>query len=148
MFMPTIVAICAHRRVMMSIRDISNSRRIRMAHSLSTHIQRYLNKFYSLWKILYLLQTKYLKIQTSSSQSAASVIFCANEENKSKFVLIFHPQKEQDKQHPGILVDIYSLANGCFLSPERNPDNQLVVTANSAIAPLDKFLIIVEGVEW
>jgi hypothetical protein len=99
------------------------------------------------YSLLITLQAKYLQIQTSSSQSAASVIFCANEENKSKFVLIFHPQKEQDKQHPGILVDIYSLANGCFLSPERNPDNQLVFAANSPAVPLDKFLIIVEGVE-
>jgi hypothetical protein len=93
-----------------------------------------------------ILQKKYLQIQTSSCKSAASVIFCAYDlYSSSKFALIFHPQ--QEKKHPGILVDIFSLANGCFLSVETNQPNRLVVVANSFAAPSNKFLIVAEDVE-
>jgi hypothetical protein len=112
-----------------------------------------------------LLQGKYLQIKTSCT-SAASLTFSANMDNKSKFALIFHPQK--DKHQPSILVDIYSLTNGSFLSIEviqhtqivtSNPwgkrhhhqytekvvqQNQLV--ANSPTAPSNKFLILAEDV--
>jgi hypothetical protein len=65
------------------------------------------------------------------------------EDQMSKFELIFHPQ--QDKQQPGILVDIYSLANGRFLSTDINQKNRLVTT--SLIAPANKFLILAEEVD-
>jgi hypothetical protein len=98
-----------------------------------------------------------LQIQNSSGTSAASVMFLANVDNKSKFTLIFHPQ--QDKPHPGILVDIYSLENRCFLSVEVIQENRLVanrrlrsaeviqqnrVVANSTTSPANKYLIIAE----
>jgi hypothetical protein len=67
-------------------------------------------------------------------------MFRANVDNKSKFMLIFHPQ--QDKQLPGILVDILSLANRCFLSPEANHQNRFA--ANLLTAPSNKFLILAE----
>jgi hypothetical protein len=69
-------------------------------------------------------------------------------DGKSKFELTFHLQ--QEKQHPGIVVDIKSLDNGCFLSlsaDDVNEPNRLVVVATTPTAPLDKFLIIVEGME-
>jgi hypothetical protein len=44
----------------------------------------------------------------------------------------------QQIQQPGIVVDIRSLANGCFLSL----DDQDRVVANSRMAPDNKFLII------
>jgi hypothetical protein len=118
----------------------------------------------SLFKIISTsLQAKYLQIQTSCT-SAASLTFSASVDNKSKFALIFHPQ--QDKQQPSILVDIYSLANGCFLSIEVIQHTQIVTSnpwgkryqytekvvqrnqlvANSPTAPSNKFLILAEGV--
>jgi hypothetical protein len=89
-------------------------------------------------------------------------MFHANVDHKSKFALIFHYQ--QDKQQPGISVDIFSLENGCFLSTEVHPQNRfvgnrnfrcvmanhhnrLVVMVNSPTAPANKFLILAEGVE-
>jgi hypothetical protein len=94
-------------------------------------------------KLFELLQAKYLHIQTSSCTSATSVMFRANEENKSKVSLIFHDH--QDKQLPGILVDIYSLENNSFLSPEINQQHRFA--ANSPKPSSNKFLIIAEGVE-
>jgi hypothetical protein len=106
-----------------------------------------------------------LQIQTSSgtSTTSVSVMFCANVDNKSKFAPIFHPQQNKQQPEPGILVDIYSLANGCFLSTEVdmqnrlvsnrnrssaevNHQNRLVVVANSPIAPANKFLILAADV--
>jgi hypothetical protein len=80
-------------------------------------------------------------------------------DHKSKFALIFHYQ--QDKQQPGIVVDIFALEKGCFLSTKVHPENRLdrhrsvmvnqnnrlVVVANSPTAPSNKFLILAEGVE-
>jgi hypothetical protein len=56
-----------------------------------------------------------LQIQTYSTFAVS--VFSANADHRSKFALIFHPQ--QDKHQPGILVDIFSLANGCFLSVDQ-----------------------------
>jgi hypothetical protein len=82
-------------------------------------------------------------------------MFRANADNKSKFALIFYPQ--QDKQQTGIFVDIFALANRCFLSLgiiPQNPrpywDNCLDindVVAKSPTAPSNKFLILAEDVE-
>jgi hypothetical protein len=54
--------------------------------------------------------------------------------NPTKFVLYYHQQIQQ----PGIVVDIRSLSNDCFLSV----DNQNRVVANSRTEPDNKFLII------
>jgi hypothetical protein len=100
-----------------------------------------------------LLQAKYLQIQTSSSTSATSVMFRANVDNKSKFALIFYPQ--EDKHQTGIFVDIFALANRCFLSLGIIPLNPRpflsaevnYIVSKSPIAPSNKFLILAEGVE-
>jgi hypothetical protein len=91
--------------------------------------------------ILYLLQGKYLEMQTY----ICTLVFRAKLNNRSKFTLIFHPQ--QDKQQPGILVDILSLANSCFLSVEVNPADENYVLATSPTPPANKFLILAEGVD-
>jgi hypothetical protein len=71
---------------------------------------------------------------------------------ESKVKLYFHLQ--QDKQLPGILVDIFSLASRCFLSPvvnrcwasrEANQQNRLMAT--SPTPPANKFMILAEGME-
>jgi hypothetical protein len=55
-----------------------------------------------------------------------------------KFVLVFH----QQNQHPGISVDIISLA-GSFLCMDK--DNYVV--ENSRTPPTDKFLILPVGMQ-
>jgi hypothetical protein len=75
-------------------------------------------------------------------------MFRADVDNKSKFTLIFHPQQAKDKQQPGILVDIFSLTNRCFLSigvqnlVANQPQKRFLVSAKSPTAPSNKFLIL------
>jgi hypothetical protein len=88
-----------------------------------------------------------------NKSTSKSVIFHPMDrvrECESKVTLYFHPQ--QNKQHPGILVDVFSLANGCFLSPENRCFLGEVILkkrfmANSPTAPANKFLILAEGME-
>jgi hypothetical protein len=78
-----------------------------------------------------------LQEDTNSFQSAtASFIYSTSQ---SKFVLFYDHQ--QQNKHPGILVDIYSLANGNFLSVS-NQYNPNRVVANSRTAPAKKFLLV------
>jgi hypothetical protein len=55
----------------------------------------------------------------------------------TKFVLYFH---QQDRQQPGILVDIYSLAHDAYLAKEKN--NNRSIDATERKEPGNKFLII------
>jgi hypothetical protein len=88
-----------------------------------------------------LSQEKYLQEETDSYQSATYFTFSTNldlDDSPSKFVLNYN---HQQNKHPGILVDIYSLANGLFLSVG-SPQDQNRVVANSRTAPTKKFLIV------
>jgi hypothetical protein len=78
-----------------------------------------------------------LQATTNSYQSAA--YFTLSASNPSKFVL--HYDHQQQNKQPGILVDIYSLANGYFLSvlPVGNHNR---IVANSRTAPANKFLLV------
>jgi hypothetical protein len=82
-----------------------------------------------------------LQGQTNSYQTVAEFTFTTNTSNPSKFVL-FYDHHKQNKQ-PGILVDIYSLANGFFLSAgNQNQQGQNRVMANLSTAPAKKFLLV------
>jgi hypothetical protein len=59
--------------------------------------------------------------------------------------VLFYDHQQQNKQ-PGILVDIYSLANGFFLSV-LPVGNQNRIVANSRTAPANKFLLVPVPVE-
>jgi hypothetical protein len=93
-------------------------------------------------------------VQYDNQSASKSVIFPPLR-HASKIMLIYDPQ--QNKQLPGILVDILALANRCFLSAEVNqvPLNQYRTTfypqtrfvAKSSTAPPNKFLILAAEVE-
>jgi hypothetical protein len=76
-----------------------------------------------------------LQAETNSYQTTAYFTLSTDQ---SKFALFYDQQ--QPNKHPGILVDIYSLANGLFLSPEVSSYNRIV--ANSRTAPAKKFLLV------
>jgi hypothetical protein len=95
--------------------------------------------------ILYLSQ-ECLQPAINSYESTTAFTFSTNTSNSnpSKFVLHYNHRKQN--KEPGILVDIYSLANGLFLSTV-TVGNQDRIMANSRAATKKKFLLVPVPVE-
>jgi hypothetical protein len=149
-FMPTIMATCAAPRVnwvfFPCLPHVSDSQIIRMAPLPFTQCGRYLimitdKSLISLFNSKYYLfsQGKYIRGQANSYQSTTYFTFSTDQ---SKFVL--HYDHQQRNKQPGILVDIYSLANGFFLSVVAvgNQQNYQYVVAKSRTALAKKFLLV------
>jgi hypothetical protein len=96
-------------------------------------------------KSFWFSQERYM--HTARLISAQPVTFWPNHDpdgtfcSPTKFVLFYHQQIQQ----PGIVVNIRSLSNDCFLSVDHHKSR---IVANSHTAPDNKFLIIPADEQW